>query len=85
MGVASQSLQGKGSGRCGGRALGTANRIYYNVQPTVRVLGERLASSRLVFGMARGAMAFPCLLWPAADPVKFEVIFDTVLGGETSK
>ena len=85
MGVASQSLLGKGSGRGSGRDLGTANRIYYNVQPTVRVLGERLASSRLVFGMARGTMAFPCLLWPAADPVKFEVVFEAVLGGKTSK
>lgn len=86
MGAASQSLLGKGSNHCNGQALGATDRIYYNsVQPTVRILGERLASSRLAFGMARGAMAFPGLLWPAADPIKFEVVFDTVLEGKTSK
>ena len=58
---------------------------YYSVQPTVHTVGERLVSSRLMFGMTRGAVAFPRLLGPPAYPIKFKVVFDAVLGCKASK
>lgn len=58
---------------------------YYSVQPTVCMAGKRLVSSRLMFGVTRGAMAFPRLLRPPAYPIKFEVVFDAVLSGKTSE
>jgi len=58
---------------------------YYSVQPTVCMVGKCLVSSRLMFGMTRGAMAFPRLLGPPAYPIKFEVVFDAVLGCKASK
>ena len=38
-----------------------------------------------MFGMARGTMAFPRLLRPPTNPVKLEVVLDTMFGSETAK
>ena len=56
-----------------------------SIQPTTRIVGKRLISGRLMFGMTRGTMAFPRLLRPPANPVKLGVVLDTVLDRKTSE
>ena len=56
-----------------------------SIQPTTRIVGKRLISGRLMFGMTRGTMALLRHLLSAADPIKLEVVFDTVLGRKASE
>jgi len=55
------------------------------LQPTGRRIGKRLVSSRLMFGMTRGAVALPRFLGPPTNPIKLEVVFDAVFGRKTSE
>jgi len=65
--------------------VASQSRLIYRIQPTVRIVGKRVVLGRLMFGVTRGAMAFPRLLLSRANPIEFEVVVDAMFRREASE